>query len=278
MTRPNLGQLAPGATVSVSGNNRTVTSGNPVLDPFRAKAYDVVDRVVLRSRVAAVGSRCSTRTSSRFVPDVRADQRPFTGNPLGLPDSVAIAACGATAGCSAAAIWDFTVPANTEGGELKGFEISYQQPFSFLPGVWSNFGTILNYTGVESEIDVPDRLGRRRERHRRTTTSRVSRQHAYNATLYFDNKMFSARVSAAYRSEYLTTVPGRDGNDVEGTAETMNIDFSATYNINDNFSVSLEALNLTDEVQDQWVDSIGDRLSFYHHQGTQFYLGARFKY
>ena len=74
-------------------------------------------------------------------------------------------------------------------------------------------------------------------------------------------------MSAAYRSDYLTTVPGRDSNDVEGTAETMNIDFSASYNINDHFTVSLEALNLTDEVQDQWVDSIGNRLSFYHHQG-----------
>ena len=101
---------------------------------------------------------------------------------------------------------------------------------------------------------------------------------SYNATLYFDNKTFSARISAAYRSEYLTTVPGRDRNDVEGTADTMNIDFSTTYNINDNFSVSFEALNLTDEVQDQWVDSIGDRLSFYHHQGRQFFLGGRFKY
>ena len=59
---------------------------------------------------------------------------------------------------------------------------------------------------------------------------------SYNATLYFDNKIFSARVSAAYRSEYLTTVPGRNGNDVEGTAETMNIDFSTSYNINDHFT------------------------------------------
>jgi outer membrane receptor protein involved in Fe transport len=58
----------------------------------------------------------------------------------------------------------------------------------------------------------------------------------------------------------------------------MNIDFSTTYNINDNFAVSLEALNLTDEVQDQWVDSTGNRLSYYHHQGRQFYVGGRFKF
>ena len=80
---------------------------------------------------------------------------------------------------------------------------------------------------------------------------------AYNATLYYDDQMFSARVSAAYRSEYITTIPGRDGNDVEGTLETLNIDFSTSYDINDHFAISLEALNLTDEVQDQWVDSVG---------------------
>ena len=68
-------------------------------------------------------------------------------------------------------------------------------------------------------------------------------------------------MSAAYRSDYLTTIPCRDGNDVEGTASTMNIDFSASYNINDQFSVSLEALNLTDEVQDQWVGSAANRRS-----------------
>src|SRR5690606_39100021 len=41
MSRPDLGNLTPGATISVSGANRTVTAGNPNLDPFRAKAYDL---------------------------------------------------------------------------------------------------------------------------------------------------------------------------------------------------------------------------------------------
>ena len=103
-------------------------------------------------------------------------------------------------------------------------------------------------------------------------------KNSFNATLYFDNKTFSARVAAAYRSDYLTTVPGRNGNDVEGTASTLNVDFSSSYNINENLSVSLEALNLTDEVDDQWVDSVGNRLSYYHHQGRTYFVGARFKY
>jgi iron complex outermembrane receptor protein len=271
MTRPNLGQMAPGASVSVSGNNRTVSSGNPDLDPFRARSYDASIEWYFAPE-SLLSLALFQKDISSFVTNVRADI-PFSENTLGLPDSVAVAACGATPGCSPSATWSFTRPTNTEGGKLKGFEISYQQPFSFLPGFWSNFGTILNYTGVESEVEYTNSLGD-------ITKADLAglSDESWNATLYFDNKRFSARVATAYRGEYLTTIPGRDGNDVEGTAETLNIDFSSTFNVNDNFSISFEALNITDEVQDQWVDSIGDRLSFYHHQGTQYFLGARFKY
>jgi iron complex outermembrane receptor protein len=278
MTRPNLGQVTPGASVSVSGNNRTVSVGNPSLDPFRAKSYDLgVEWYFAPESLLSLA--VFYKDVDSFVQTLR-NQRPFTGNPYGLDDSVAVAACGTTAGCTAAADWDFTIPVTTEGGPVQGFEISYQQPFSFLPGAWSNFGGILNYTGVKSEITyqtVPSPPAAPVITAIKDDLTGLSKR-AYNATLYFDNKTFSARVSAAYRSGYLTTVPGRNGNDVEGTAETMNIDFSSSYKINDHFTVSLEALNLTDEVQDQWVGAAADRLSYYHHQGTQYYLGARFRY
>lgn len=271
MTRPNIGNLSPGAAVSVSGNNRTVTAGNPFLDPFRANAYDAsVEWYFAPESLLSLALFYKDITS--FVTTVR-ENIVFSNNNLGLPDSVAIAACGTTPGCSPQAEWAFALPTNTEGGNLKGFELSYQQPFTFLPGVLSNFGTILNYTSVESAVSYTNSLGQiiKGDLAGLSDTS-------WNATLYFDNKTFSARIAAAYRSEYLTTIPGRDGNDVEGTADTLNLDFSSSWNINDHFSISLEALNLTDEVQDQWVDSIGDRLSFYHHQGRQYFLGARFKY
>src|SRR5690606_16478996 len=41
MTRPGLGSLTPGVTVSVSGGSRNVSGGNPNLDPIRAKTYDL---------------------------------------------------------------------------------------------------------------------------------------------------------------------------------------------------------------------------------------------
>ena len=53
MTRPGLGSLAPSTTISVSGNNRTVTSGNPGLDPYGGRVRPV-GRVVLRRGFAAL--------------------------------------------------------------------------------------------------------------------------------------------------------------------------------------------------------------------------------
>ena len=274
LTRPPLGNLNPGAVVSIAGNNHTVTAGNPALEPFRAKALDLAAEWYFAPE-SLLSVALFYKDIDSFVQTIR-ETRAFTGNPLGLDDSVANNACAAAgAPCSASDTdWQFSLPVNTPGGDLKGFEISYQQPFSFLPGAWSNFGAILNYTGVDSTVDYRNSTGAIVTSTDLTGLSK----HAYNATLYFDNKKFQARVSAAYRSDYLTTVPGRNGNDVEGTASTMNIDFSSSYNVNEHFTISLEGLNLTDEVDDQWVDSEGDRESYYHHQGRQFFLGARFKY
>jgi TonB-dependent receptor len=178
--------------------------------------------------------------------------------------------------------WQFNLPTNTEGGDVDGFEISYQQPFSFLPGFFSHFGVILNYTGVESEIEYlsPPVTIAGVPQPQVTVKNDLTglSKSAYNATLYWENEIFSARVAAAYRDDYLTTVPGRNNNDVEGTIETLSVDFSATWTATPALDITLEALNLTDEFQDQYVGSQADRLSYYHHQGRQYLLGARYKF
>jgi outer membrane receptor protein involved in Fe transport len=65
---------------------------------------------------------------------------------------------------------------------------------------------------------------------------------------------------------------------VEGTNSTLNVDLSSSYKLNDNIELTLEALNLTDEYQDQYVDGQANLDSYYHHQGRQYLLGARFKF
>lgn len=273
MARPDLGSLTPGATINVSGAGRSVNAGNPNLEPFRAKAYDVsfewyfddaalLSLAVFRKDIGSLVQTLQTNTV-------------FTGNPFGIPDSVAIAACGTTNGCSPSAEWQFSVPTNTSGGNLDGFEINYQQPLKFLPGVLSNTGILLNYTGVKSEVDYLNGAGVVVATRDLTGLSRSS----YNATLYYEDTRWSARVSASYRDSYLTRVPGSEaGTDADGTAETLNVDASIQYTLNDHFKLTLEGVNLTDQYQDQFNDSVAERSSFYHHTGREYILGARYSY
>ncbi len=270
MSRPNLGFLTPGAAVSVSGSNRTVTAGNPELEPTTADASDVSAEWYF-TEGGLLSAAFFLRDLDAFIQTVRED-RPFTGNPLGLPDSVAIAACGATVGCNAAVDWAFNLPRNTPGGPVSGYEIGIQLPFFFLSGAWSNFGVLANYTEIiESEVQYVDGNGNP------TITGPLLQlsDESWNATVYYEDDRFSARISGAYRSAYPTTLPGRNGNATEETAETFNVDAAARWNINDNLALTFEGVNLTDEVNDQFLTP-DDRLSFYHHYGASYFLGFRY--
>jgi hypothetical protein len=200
------------------------------------------------------------------------EDRPFTGNSLGLPDSVATAACGAIVGCNASVDWAFNLPRNTPGGPVSGYEIGLQLPFFWAEGFWANFGLLANYTRIlEADVQYVDGLGNPTLEGPLLQLS----DRSWNATVYYEDDRFSARVSAAYRSEYPTTLPGRNGNATEETTSSLNVDSAARWNVNDRFALTFEGVNLTDEVNDQYLTP-DDRLSFYHHYGRSFFVGFRY--
>jgi iron complex outermembrane receptor protein len=287
MSRADLGSLNPGASVSISGANKTVTAGNPLLDPIRGKAYDVGFEWYF-AKESLLSLAFFYKKIDSFVETTKTVAN-FAQNTSNLPNSQAIAQC--TSGlpgfnpndpASVAACldgWTLSVPTNTPGGNLKGSEISFQQPFSFLPSPFNNFGAIVNYTYVSSSIKYVDtNTSTAIQTNFITNTLLQLSKNAANATLYYDNGTWSARVSGAYRSPYLTAVPGANLNNIEGTKQTINIDFASSWNITENVQVTLEALNLTNQFQYQYVDTNGDRVNFYHQQGRDYLVGARYKF
>ncbi|WP_336966426.1 TonB-dependent receptor [Sphingobium aquiterrae] len=274
MARPDLGSLPPGAAISVSGSGRSVSIGNPNLDPYRAATYDAAVEWYFQPG-ALLSIAVFQKDISSFVQTVQTPGSVFSDNPFGLPDSFAIAACGTTPNCAPNLNnWTFSAPANSPGGRLRGFEVSFQQPLKFLPGFLSNTGVLLNYTQVSSRIQYLAANGSVATVDDLTGLSKRSA----NATLYYEDSVFSARVSGAYRSKYLTRVPGNEvGTDVDGTNGTFNLDASMQFTLNDHFKLSLEAVNLTDEYQDQFNDS-RDLLSVYRHTGREFIAGIRYTF
>jgi TonB-dependent receptor len=272
MSRPNLGSLTPGVNIG-TGSTKSVTSGNPFLDPYRAKTADAAVEWYFQPG-GLLSFAYFYKDISTFVQSYTSALSTFDQNPFGLPDSAAVAACGTTPGCSPGLpVWQFSTSVNTPGGPLKGFEVNYQQPFTFLPAPFDKFGFLGNYTHVTSNVTYLSSTGAVAAIGPLTNLSKDS----YNATLYFENKKISSRVSAAYRSKYLTQIPGRNGSDVEGTKATLNFDASLTYTLNKNFAFTLEGVNLSNEKQDQYYDST-QLVSFYHETGREFFAGFRYTF
>ncbi|MGQ0802067.1 MAG: TonB-dependent receptor [Pseudomarimonas sp.] len=262
MARPGLGNLTPGVTVSVSGGNRTVNGGDPLLEPFRAKTVDLSFEYYFAEQ-SLLALSFFYKDIDTFVQTSR-ETRPF--NTSGLPESL-LAGTGAVVTDD----FQFNIPVNTPGGDLQGVEFSWQQPFTFLP--IAGFGAIFNYTYIESQIQYVTAAG---ASSLRTDLLGLSKN-ASNVTLYYEGERFGARVSNARRAGYLTTVPGRNNSDVEGTKGTNHVDFSASWKWSDRLEFTLEGLNLTDEPTDQWVDSVGDRSSVFHNTGREVMVGLRYK-
>jgi iron complex outermembrane receptor protein len=283
ISRAGLAQLTPATSVTVNGTNRQVSGSNPFLEPTKAKSYDLgVEWYFGKESMIAVTvfkkeieSHIQSLNSSRIYSELASE--------LGLPAQAAITACtnnGAALGgygpnCNENVAWQYSVPRNGPGGDLDGYEISYQQPFSFLPGRLSNFGFIGSYTSVDSDLDYLNTAGVVQATKPLIDLS----DETTSATLYYEDNAFSGRVSVATRSGYLTTPIGRDGNFEEGTNETLNVDAAFSYQLNDHLKFTLEALNLTDEVDDQWVGSEDEkRLSYYHSTGRQYNIGVQYKF
>jgi iron complex outermembrane receptor protein len=264
MARPQLGNLNPGGSISTTGT-LSVTSGNPFLKPFRAKTFDLSFEYY-QGRSAFVGVGLFQKNIDSYIQSLR-NNIPY--NQTGLPLSLL------PANFTGDEVFQVTTPINTPGGKLTGYEINVQQPLSFLPGIGKHLGVLLNYTQVKSKITylvsptsssviVDDLLNMSPE--------------SVNATLYYDDGTFSARVSASKRSGFLTRVPGQNNNDVEGKNGSTNVDMSISYKVNKNLDITLEGVNLTNEANDQFISRARNSSVVYHVTGREYLLGARYKF
>jgi TonB-dependent receptor len=282
ITRPTLGNLTPGG--SVDGFNYRVNFGNPLLDPFRATAYDLALEYYFAPQ--------SIFSVALFKKDIQsfpvATTRTGTFASTGLPLSV-IPASSPAASEVERQQWTINTIVNGTGASLKGIELSLQAPFRFLPGFLKNFGGIVNATFVDSKatyglsgpVEVANvgpptfAFGPNVPVTREGTLYGLSKR-AYNATLYYEDDRFSARVSGSYRSGFLDA-GSATGNLFEGYNSTINVDASIRYKLTDQIELSLEGINLTDDYRDRFTDVDANRNYEYNHFGRTIQFGARFK-
>jgi len=275
MSRPDLGSLTPSATVTVTTQN--ATTNNPFLDPIRAKTADIGLEWYFQP-----GALLSV---AYFYKDIetyvqRITQRvPYSE--LGLPLELLV---GSPSGPN-----DFFNASNlfnTEGGPLKGFEINAQVPFTFLDvPVLRNFGVLANYTRVESEIEYilttrPDILSPTGFTIVDQATNDLIdlSKNTASATLFYDDGRFGARVTGSYRDKFIRGIPASIGSDVRANKANTFVDFSSSFNVNDNLTLIFEVQNVTEERNTLYIDSTREDTLFQTEIGRTATFGATFKF
>ncbi len=267
MARADLGSLAPSVSVTATTQNAVVN--NPLLDPIRAKTADLA--------LEWYFSEGSLLSAAIFYKDIETYIQRITGDEpfrnLGVPDSVL-----AGSPSSPTDLFHVSRLQNTKGGPLKGYELNAQVQFKMLPGFLADTGFLANYTHVESTIQyvltsangVPLTF---------TKDDLVDLSpNTASGTLFYDNGTFSIRTTASYRDAYIRGLPASAGSDVRGNKANTFVDASASWNVNDHFTLILEGQNLTDERNTLFIDRSRQDTLFQTEIGRTVNLGATFKF
>ena len=152
-----------------------------------------------------------------------------------------------------------TVPVNAQG-RVQGAEVAYQQALGEFFGIQANY-TYADGKQTSLVTNGDDRL---------VGTSK----NTYNASGYFENSKFSARVTYTYRSAFFS---GLDRNSAFSQDDIGALAASLQYTLNDMFSFSLDGQNLNNPTLKYYSLNKDQPRAFYKN-GAQYYFTVRAKF
>lgn len=222
LVRPNIAQLAP--RVEINEDNEAAI-GNPDLAPYKAWNLDATVEYYMTNN-GAITAGLFYKEIEDFIFDVTVDE-PGTFQGIDFQEA--------------------DISLNGETAEIFGFELSVAQQLDFLPGLLSGFLVQANYTYTDATGLIADGdIGA-------VNTAPVFRQitlpsaskHTFNGVLGYENGPLTLRLSGTYRDQYLDEVESSVEKD-RIVDSLFQLDFSGRYQINDNFQVFFDWININD--------------------------------
>ena len=253
VSRPGFGQVRPGASISDTSTPGTISGGNPNLRPEYTWGVDAS----LEYYIPGDGL-LSASFYHRWVKDVLFSSRTRVGSDI--YNSGGIDRSG----------YDLISELNGDNGKLYGLELAYLQQFEFLPGALSGLGFQGNISFIGGSFDSFDRKGASFP----GTSDRI-----INASVFYEKYGLSARVSYQWRSDWVDTLGGLGTGSTgdERRAGYANLDVAVRYQLTPNFTLFVDASNLTNET---YVAYLGqrDRPTEVEQVGRRFMGGVRFNF
>ena len=223
LTRPEFTFLAPTFNIT-NATNFLASNGNPGLLPYLADNIDL--------SLEWYFNNASALTAAIFYKQL--DDY--------ITDSIArnVNIAGVT--------WaEVQRPENQGEAEIFGFEVGHTHALTFLPEPFDGLGVILNLTGVDSELKL--KTG---EEVPFPGVSDLS----INSAIYYDKGPIQVRLAYSWRDEFLFDPAGIWGNALH-VDDYGQLDFSASYAVNDYFTAFVDVINLSDEQEMKFSDWTG---------------------
>ncbi len=249
------------------------SGGNPRLDPWRAWAFDVSYERYFADRGGYVSIAGFYKDLDTYIYTQVDPNHDYS-------DLLAVTPPGYFApGVVPQTTGNFSLPVNGNGGYLWGLEVAASLPFEMFSDALEGFGAIVSYSYTNSDIAIPGSI------------SSVANDHiplpglsedVWNATLYYENYGFGARIATRYRSEYIGEVTNfANERGLRYVDSDMITDAQLSYTFGDGALKGLQLLfqvnNLTNAPYIAYsVDR--SRLLDYQEYGTQYLLGANYRF
>ena len=223
--RPAIGSLIPNDTIDA--DNRIVQATNPGLRPQNANNFDATAEYYFEpAGVLSFGV---------FLKEIKS----FIYSTAGqlIPTGANNGYDGDYAG--------FELRSQANGGfaRIRGWESNYQQRFAFLPGWWSGFGLLANYTWLDTKGDY----GTPGVVQTKDTLANFTPA-AGNFGISYIRGKYSIRVVYGYNAETLIAYNAQR-NLRRYRAEAHRIDLKLKYVVSRRLDVYLDVYNLTNDKQ-----------------------------
>lgn len=162
-------------------------------------------------------------------------------------------------------MWNTNVPVNDQDNVIDGVELAIQHWFGD-----TGYGFQANYTMVDAEVNYD--------------TNQTGGQFAMlglsdsaNLIGFYDGDRFQARVAYNWRDKYLSSRTASGANEPNFVEEYGQWDANVAYDINENFVLSVEALNITGEDSRVHGRSVNQMYTM-EDLGPRYQVGVRWTY
>ncbi len=225
--RPNFGEIIPAQEINLQ--DREASIGNPDLAPVSAFNLDLLGEHYF-GNVGILSGGVFYKVLDDFIYRrvIFNSSYPLTGTPI-------------------ASGLDVIQAQNGNQATLLGVELAFQRGLDFLPAPLDRFTLYLNYTFTNSDATIQSRDADEGNPNALENIKLPGQSaNVGNASLAYEHKKFSMRVSANFNGVYLSEVGGNADEDVY-VNQRLQLDLNATYAISPRVRVFAEFLNLTNQ-------------------------------